>query len=116
MTLRHAFALILTSAAAACHGGANGKPPPEQVNLELTGTPECLADAMVKLHVELQVPFATLPVWSKDQIGRQEFGPIETKDLRRVREGLRSITCLRQIRQRPCATPLTDVVFCRDRH
>lgn len=112
MTWRFGFALSITLACAGCDQ-VEKAPPSQRLNIELTGTPECLAHVGIDLLSDLQISPATMPVWST-RIGRQEFGPVEVSELPAVKRKLRSSACLRAIRQRPCATPLTDVAFCLD--
>ncbi len=112
MTWRLGFALSIMLACAGCDQ-VESAPPPQRLNIELTGTPECLAHVGIDLLSDLQISPATMPVWSTG-IGRQEFGPVEVGELPAVKRKLRSSACLKAIRQRPCATPLTDVAVCLD--
>jgi hypothetical protein len=83
---------------------------PERINIEVTGSAECLATANVTL-MDYGVDAATMPEWEQG-IGKMEFGPIEVKRVPEVRRRLSAAACVRAIRQRPCSTPLTDVDFC----
>ncbi len=112
MTWRFGFTLSIMLACAGCDQ-AETAPPPQRLNIELTGPPECLAHVGIDLLSDLHISPATMPVWSTG-IGRQEFGPVEVGELPAVKRKLRSSSCLKAIRRRPCSTPLTDVAFCLD--
>jgi len=113
--MRHhvSFAVGASLAIAGCDQ-VKTTPSPKQLNIELMGTPECLAEVTNGLTADLDIPPATMPIWSKSQIGVMEFGPIDVSELPAVRQRLRKFACVQRVRQRPCSTPLTDVVFCRD--
>lgn len=83
---------------------------PERVNLEVSGSPECLALAVHAMD-EIDVSFATAPVFS-NAVGQMQFGPVEGEQLQAANLKLQELSCVRAIRQRPCATPTTDVNWC----
>ncbi|QAY78162.1 hypothetical protein [Sphingosinicella sp. BN140058] len=98
-------AALLTSA---CTDGEVGTP--ERINVEVTGSPECLSTVYASLN-DHGIAAATMPAWEKG-IGKMEFGTIEIHRAPEVRSWLTTAACVRAIRQRPCSTPLTDVDFC----
>ena len=98
-------AVLLTSA---CTGAEVSTP--ERINIEVTGSPECLSTAYATLD-DHGVGAATVPVWARG-IGKIEFGPIEIHRAPEVRSWLSAAACVEAVRQRPCSTPLTDVDFC----
>jgi hypothetical protein len=103
MTIKLAIVAVFTCAA--CHAGETE--PPQRVNIEVTGSPQCLA-SVVGL---LDLPAATMPVWS-GRFGRMEFGPVEATGFSGVVGLLRTTKCVQAIRQRPCATRLSDLDTC----
>lgn len=103
MRLQVATAALL--ACAACDRGATE--PPKRVNIEVTGSAECLGS----LVSDLDLRMATTPVFT-DNIGRMEFGPIEATEFPKVVDRLRAAKCVQVIRQLPCTTPLSDIDWC----
>jgi hypothetical protein len=100
------LALLVT---AAC-SRAPVEPAPQRINVEATGSSECLAEVTGALS-DLHIAVAVMPVW-QDDVGRMEFGPIELDQLNQVDRKLRAISCIQSFRQRACSTPNTDVDFC----
>jgi hypothetical protein len=80
---------------------------PKRVNLEVVGSPDCLA----KVTASLGLPIATLPVWKK-LVGRMELGPIDATELKRVIGRLRETGCARTFRVRACRTTTGDLDLC----
>ena len=99
------LATVVLLACAACHERETKSP--QRVNIEVIGSPECLGSTIGRLGF----PAATMPVWSA-HIGTMELGPFDTLEFPRVVKQLRTMKCVRAIRQRPCATPMTDVETC----
>ena len=103
MTLKLATVVLL--ACAACH--SDETKPPQRVNIEVTGSPECLGSVVGRLDL----PAVTMPVWSNDR-GTMEFGPFEAAEFSKAVKRLRTTKCVQAIRQRPCANGLSDVDMC----
>ena len=99
------LATIVLLACAACH--SNETKPPQRINVEVTGSPECLGRATGRLGL----PAVTMPVWSNDH-GTMEFGPFEATKFSEVVKRLQATKCVQAIRQRPCANGLSDVDMC----
>jgi hypothetical protein len=99
MTLKRSTVALFTCAA--CHAGETE--PPQRVNIEVTGSPQCLANVAGRLDL----PAVTMPVWS-GRLGRLEFGPVEATGFSKVVGLLRTTKCVQAIRQQPCATGLSD--------
>lgn len=77
------------------------------INIELVGTSECLAGAVVRLDFGLQIG----PEW-KDGIGVMEVGPVEQGRYVELARDLRQKSCVRSFRPRPCRTTGSDIVVC----
>lgn len=109
--MKHKLAAVTLLTFAACDRGEIE--PPQRVNIEVTGSPECLARVFNRIGLSA----ATMPVWS-DHIGAMEFGPVETIKVSKAVDRLRTTKCIQSIKQRPCANPLSDVDKCnaRERH
>ena len=89
--------------------GAN-EAPPTLTNIEVTGSPECLAK-VVHIFDNHGVGAATMPKWANG-LGSMEFGPIEVATVPQARSWVRVAECVRAVRQRPCSAPNTDVALC----
>ena len=93
----------------ACH--SEGPPPPRDlVNIEIVGAAGCLGDVMAELGNH-EVGLADGPFWEKG-IGRIEVGPIDRSRLRPVTALIGKHPCVNSVRERPCATPSSDIVSC----
>jgi hypothetical protein len=101
--------LCFLCALAACQDSPPVEPK-QLLNVELTGSPECLAGIMSKL-LDIDVGLARGPVWSKGR-GKMEVGPIDQSKLPTVIATISEQTCARDVRRRPCATPSSDVQIC----
>lgn len=109
--MKHKLAAVTLLTFAACDRGKIE--PPQRVNIEVTGSPECLARVVNRIGLSA----ATMPLWS-DHIGTMEFGPVEAVMVPKAVDRLRTTKCMQSIKQRPCANPLSDVDICnaRERH
>ena len=109
MDLLRAVPLPLLLACAAC--GDRSKPPgPRSFNLEVTGSPTCLASvtvALTKHHIGL----AEGPVW-RDHVGTMEVGPIETERFSEISRFIASAKCVARVRRRACSASYTDIQVC----
>ena len=103
MTLKLATVVLL--ACTACH--RDETETPQRLNIEVTGSPECLGLATGRLGL----PAATMPVWSNGR-GTMEFGPFEATQFSKVVKQLHATRCVQAIRQRPCANGLSDIDMC----
>jgi hypothetical protein len=101
--------LCFLGALAACQNSPPVKPK-QLLNIEFAGSPECLAGITNKL-LDMDMGLARAPVWSKD-IGKMEMGPIDRSKLPTVIAAISEQACAKDVRTRPCATPLSDVVIC----
>ena len=103
--MRLKLATFVLLACAACHKGETE--PPQQVNIEVTGSPECLGNVVGRIGL----PAVTMPIWSNNR-GAMEFGPFQATAFSNVVKRLRTTKCVQAIRQRPCANGLSDVDMC----
>lgn len=108
------FAAGLLLALAACENVPAHGPAPKAVkrdrliNIELVGTSECLARAVVTLDLGLQIA----PEW-KDGIGVMEVGPVEQGRYVELARDLRQKSCVRSFRPQPCRSAGGgDIVVC----
>ena len=99
------LATVALLACAACHERETKSA--QRLNIEVIGSPECLGSTVGRLDL----PAATMPIWS-DHLGSMELGPFDAVEYPKVVKQLRTTKCVRAIRQRPCATPMTDVGTC----
>ena len=99
------LATVALLACASCHERETKSP--QRVNIEVTGSPECLGSTIGRLDL----PAATMPVWSA-HLGTMELGPFDATEFPKAVKQLRTTKCVRAIQQRPCATPMTDVGTC----
>ena len=101
--------LCFLGALAACQNSPPVKPK-QLLNIEFTGSPECLAGITGKL-LDMDVDLARAPVWSKN-ICKMEMGPIDRSKLPTVIATIGEQACAKDVRTRPCATPLSDLLIC----
>lgn len=101
--------LCFLGALAACQNSPPVKPK-QLLNIEFTGSPECLAGITSKL-LDMDVGLARAPVWSKG-VGKMEMGPTDRSKLPAVIATINEQACAKDVQTRPCATPLSDVVIC----
>jgi hypothetical protein len=81
--------------------------PPQRVNIEVTGSPECLAEVVGST----ELPTATFIVWT-DNVGKMEFGPVESSKASKAMDQLRATKCIKTVRRRPCRIQTTDADAC----
>lgn len=97
------LAAVLLLLPVACGGAA--PEVPKRINIAVTGTPQCLADAMHALGDN--VGLARMPDW-KGGIGTMEFGPFQERDYIELASRLRQRSCIHRFEQRPCRIEGTD--------
>lgn len=97
--------IVALLACASCDGGESA--PRKRVTIEIAGGAQCLGS----MTGALDLPAATMPVWT-NHLGRIELGPFGAAELPGVINRLQAMKCVQAIRQRPCATPLTDIDRC----
>lgn len=97
--------LVVLLACAGC--GRAVTQPPKRVNIEVTGSAQCLGN----IAADLGLSTATMPVFT-NQVGRVEFGPVEATEFSKLVDQIRAAKCVQAIQQRPCATPLSDADTC----
>jgi hypothetical protein len=108
--MKIAFVLAV-SAALFCVACGEVKPPAQQrANLEISGSSECLAKAML-ISMDY-APDASAPEWSPNHVGRFEAAEIKLSQFGEVTSKLRALRCDLKIRRRPCRPLLSDVSFC----
>jgi len=93
--------------------GCHSERPPsprDLINVEIVGASRCLGDVMADL-IDHDVGLADGPIWAKD-MGRIEVGPIDRSRLKAVSALIGTHLCVRSVRERPCATPSSDIQFC----
>lgn len=107
---RYTFLIAICATVAGCD---RHRPPvvPERFNVEISGSPECLAIVSGSL-MDFGISSATIPEWSRPGFGSQQFGPVEVQDYAAVKKMLKGKICLKGARTKPCSTPLTDVRWC----
>lgn len=108
-TSRGIMMLVLLSAAG-CSPADKISADQQKVNIEVTGTPECLAQ-VIKPMADRGIGVPVLPKWSGG-IGSMEIGPVENQRYDQTVEALKALTCIKSVRRRPCATPNSDLKVC----
>jgi hypothetical protein len=92
-------------------GACKGQQPPQKINIEVVGTPECLG-AVTKIMADTNIGVARIPEWVNG-VGTMEIGPIASADYGSTVKIVRSRSCAKAIRSRPCATPDSDINVCQ---
>ena len=105
-----AIIVLMLLLAAGCHSADKISMERQKVNIEVTGTPECLA-RVVKQMVDRGSGVPVLPKWSGG-IGSMEVGPVEARQYNETVNALGALACVKAVRSRPCATPNSDLKVC----
>lgn len=105
-----AIAVLMLLLAAGCHSADEISTGRQKVNIEVAGTPECLAQ-VVKQMADTGIGVPVLPKWSGG-VGSMEVGPVEGRKYNEVVKALGALTCVKAVRSRPCATPSSDLKVC----
>lgn len=92
-------------------GACKDQQPPQKINIEVVGTPECLG-AVTRIMADTNIGFARIPEWVNGT-GTMEIGPIASADYGSTVKIVRSQSCAKAIRSRPCATPYSDINVCQ---
>jgi hypothetical protein len=95
---------------AGCHPSGTTRTVQNKVNIEVAGTPDCLAE-VVKQTTERGIGVPVWPKWSAG-LGAMEIGPVEASQYGEVAKSLKSLGCVKAVRPRPCATPNSDLKVC----
>lgn len=91
---------------------ADPQPFAERLNLEISGTPECLAKAIAPLS-ELGIGMIAGPEkWNANHIGTMEVGQMSRAISLRAIDRIEALQCIRSIKQVPCRSA-TDLDFCK---
>ncbi len=105
-----AITVLILLLATGCHSADEIPAARQKVNIEVTGTSECLAQ-VVNLMADRGGEVAVLPKWSGG-VGQMEVGPVEARQYNEVSKAVRAQTCVKAVRSRPCATPHSDLNVC----